>query len=124
MGMACMLSAVLSPLLIHAYGLIGAALALVVTEFLMAALITVRLARVGYKYKPDAHLARLGVAAIGMCFVVKCLVGLNLGLAVIGGGLFYTLFLFVGRVFDAEDVGWMLSLVRGRETSGKEMRIM
>lgn len=112
MGLACLISIVLNPLLIMRYGFIGAAYSSVITEAIIVTIITIILWKLNLRYKPDYHILRLGLVVLVMIIAVRMLMQINIFIAITMGAISYFGLLFVMRVFDSEDIFYLKLLFK------------
>ena len=112
MVIATFVNIVLNLFLINAYGYIGAAYASVFTEGIVVALITGVLWRLRLRYVPNFYLIRLALVVVAMAASVKFLIQFNVIAAIVGGAVCYMGSLFIMKVFDADDIFYMKSLIR------------
>jgi O-antigen/teichoic acid export membrane protein len=117
MGMACVINIILNYLFIGAYGFIGSAYALVITELLVVLILAGILWGSNLRYVPDWSLLRLTGVLLVMVLTVKALEHSNVVIEVIAGAASYLSFLFVMRVFDREDIMYLRALIRKEVTS-------
>ena len=114
MAVAVLVNAVLNYFFIRSYGYMGAAVASVLTEGIVVALVSFVLWKCRFRYVPDMRILRLCLVVAGMTLLVRFLLQFNVCLAIAGGALSYAALLFLLGVFDAEDIGYMKSLMKKR----------
>jgi len=114
MAIACGASVVCNLAFIHWFGVLGAAFSSVITEAIVVGAITVLLRRSDLRYKPDGHMLRIIFPIIAMTVAVFVLIKVNVFLAVAVGGASYFVSLFIAKVFDSSDIGYMKALIGGR----------
>ena len=78
------------------------------------ALVSFVLWKCRFRYVPDMRILRLCLVVAGMTLLVRFLLQFNVCLAIAGGALSYAALLFLLGVFDAEDIGYMKSLMKKR----------
>ena len=111
MLIAVLISVILNFIFINVYGYIGAALAMVLTEGFIVALLTVLLWRLEFRYIPDLRTLRIVFVAAGMILLVNFLLPFNLIAAIVAGAISYTGLLFIMNVFDHDDIIYLKSLL-------------
>jgi O-antigen/teichoic acid export membrane protein len=114
MATACVVSVVSGMTLITLFGSLGSAFSLVITEGFIVATITFLLWRSNLRYKPDLYLLRIVFPVALMILVVRIMIGMNVFLAILSGGVTYIAFLFIAKVFDPSDISYIKALTKGR----------
>lgn len=111
-GLALLINIVLCYILINQHGFLGAAWAPVITEALTIGIITFVLRNCNLKYKPDLFLLRLIVVIIAMSIIVKLLMNANLLITISAGAFSYIFFLFFLRIFNKQEINYLLSAIK------------
>lgn len=114
MMVASVLSITLNAILIYLYDIIGAAFAAVATEAVVVALIAAVLWRVDFRWPFDSKTMMLMLNLLAMVVIVRLLLPVNLGLAIILGALTYLLLLFPVGLVDHEDKVLLYAWVKKR----------
>jgi O-antigen/teichoic acid export membrane protein len=117
MAFAVLANAVLNYIFIRSYGYMGAAVASVLTEGIVVALVSAVLWQSRFRYVPDMRILRLALVVGGMMLMVQFLLQFNLVVAITGGAVVYAALLFILGVFDADDIVYMKSVMKRRASN-------
>jgi O-antigen/teichoic acid export membrane protein len=119
MGLACVVNILLNIILIRKYGFIGSAYAIAITEGMVVIIMGGQLWLNSLRYVPDWTILRLAGALILMVLTVRALDNFNVAIEIVTGALSYLISLFMLKVFDAEDLVYIKSLIKRESTNAK-----
>jgi O-antigen/teichoic acid export membrane protein len=117
MGLACAINVVLTYLLIRIHGIVGAAIASVITEAIVVFVSFLVLWSGGLKFYPTPRLLVLIVNVAAMGLTVNYLAPINMILAIAAGGLVYLVLILPGGLLDKEEKLYIWSLFKKHPTT-------
>jgi O-antigen/teichoic acid export membrane protein len=112
MGVTCISNILLNIILVPVLGAVGSAIAFTVSEVIAVSLIMIFLWQLEIKYFPVKLMARLLPVILVMTTVVLAAEELNILISVFLGALSFIISLLIFRVFDEEDIRYLLQIFR------------